>query len=142
MQQAPGQANIELEQQDVLQMEYEEAFDVITCCGAFGHILEPDQDLFLARIRRALKPGGRFIFVTTPMPTKASKHWWMARGFNAAMHVRNAVLKPPFIMFYLTFTQERAQRLLQAHRFDVAIHSPYQKPPFNIFNLIVATKPK
>lgn len=140
VEQAPGDAEIALERQDVLSMKYEEAFDVITCCGAFGHVLEPQQDLFLSRIKRALRPNGRFVFVTVPMPAKTSKHWWMARGFNAVMHVRNAVLRPPFIMFYLTFTLERAQRLLRAHHFDVEITAPFEDTPYHMFRLVVATK--
>ena len=140
VEQAPGDAEIALERQDVLTMTYEEAFDVITCCGAFGHVLEHQQDLFLSRVRRALRAGGRFVFVTVPMPAKTSRHWWMARGFNAVMHVRNAMLKPPFIMFYLTFTLERAQRLLKAHHFDVEVTAPFEDTPYHMFRLVVATK--
>jgi hypothetical protein len=45
----------------------------------------------------------------------------MARAFNAAMRVRNAVWKPPFVMYYLTFLLPRARALLEARGFDVEV---------------------
>jgi len=127
-------------QGDAMAMEFKEEFDVATCCGAFGHILEPDQDRFVDGVKRALKPGGRFIFVTREMPSKTEFAWWAARGFNAAMHVRNAVVKPPFIMFYLTFTLERASHVLWQHGFSLEVTAPYADTPFPSMKLVVATK--
>ncbi len=137
---APGEARVELYVQDTLEMAFDEEFDVITCCGAFGHILEPQQDRFIGRVRAALKPGGRFVFVTAPMPSVADPAWWAARSFNAVMHVRNALKSPPFIMFYLTFPLERASELLWSHGFDVAVSSPYGDTEFPRARLVVATK--
>lgn len=122
---SPGTAAFELVQQDTMTMSFEQEFDVVTCCGAFGHILEPDQDRFAKRVHAALKPGGRFIFLTAPMPSRLERSWWMARGFNAAMHVRNALLKPPFVMFYLTFTLERASEVLWRHGFQLEVDRPF-----------------
>jgi ubiquinone/menaquinone biosynthesis C-methylase UbiE len=112
-------------QQDVLEMSFKEEFDVITCCGAFGHILEHQQDAFAEAVHRALVPGGKFTFITHLMPTVGTVPWLAARGFNAVMHVRNALLKPPFIMFYLTFPLERASDLLGRHGFQLEVHSPF-----------------
>lgn len=138
--QAPGEAAMRFEQMDVFAMPYVEEFDVVATAGAFGHILPPQQDAFLLRVRRALKPGGRFLFVTRPAPAVGSKAWLFARGFNAAMHVRNAVIKPEFIMFYLTFTVERAVELLNRHDFDVDVESPYQQTPWPAMRLMIARK--
>ncbi len=123
---APGEARVDLFQRDAMNLDFHEEFDIVTCCGAFGHILEPDQDRFADGVRRALKPGGRFLFITRPMPAVTDAVWWKARGFNAVMHVRNAVKSPPFIMFYLTFTLERARDVLHRHGFEIQAHAPYQ----------------
>ena len=91
--------SVQLRHQDVFEMSYEEEFDLVTCFGAFGHILEHQQDRFASRVWQALKPGGRFIFATRSMPSPLSKAWLISRGFNAAMHLRNALIEPEFIMF-------------------------------------------
>lgn len=138
---APGDAEVRLERQDVLEMDFHEEFDVITCCGAFGHILHHQQDEFLHRVREALVPGGKFVFITHLMPQTGSTPWLAARGFNAVMHVRNALLKPPFIMFYLTFPLERAVDMLGKHDFAIEVHSPYKHMSFGrAMRVVVATR--
>lgn len=138
---APGQAEVTLIQGDALLHPYTPSFDVVTCVGAFGHILEPQQAHFAAAVWAALKPGGDFMFITAPMPKKLSKAWTLSRGFNAVMHVRNALVKPPFIMFYLTFTLERARQVLEAQGFKLSVYAPYEGTPFEAMRLVVATKP-
>ncbi|HEY8088399.1 MAG TPA: class I SAM-dependent methyltransferase, partial [Polyangiaceae bacterium] len=88
---APGDAQVVLERGDVLTIRFDRAFDVATCVGAFGHILERDEARFLGNVQRALRPGGRFVFPTAEAPPATSTRLWMARAFNAAMHLRNAV---------------------------------------------------
>ncbi len=127
---APGAADVELLQQDVLSMDFVEAFDVVTCAGAFGHILHHQQDAFAEAVARALVPGGRFVFITHLMPTPGSWPWLAARGFNAVMHMRNALIDPPFIMFYLTFPLERAADVLGRHGFELRVHAPYDDPQY------------
>src|SRR5581483_11934753 len=99
----PGSARVELVQDDVFSMPYREEFDVVTCAGAFGHIEERDEMRFLAKIHDALVPNGRFVFPTSVRPAPSSAWFWIAHGFNAAMRVRNAILRPEFVMYYLTF---------------------------------------
>lgn len=140
--QAPGQARVELLREDALEMAHVEAFDVVTCCGAFGHILPPQQDRFAQRVFDALRPGGRFLFVTHLMPPTGSAPWLAARGFNAAMHVRNAVKKPPFIMFYLTFPLERAADVLGRNGFVLDVRAPYEDTEhFEPYRLVIARRP-
>lgn len=117
----------ELVQKDALSIDFQEEFDIITCFGAFGHIMPKDQDQFATRIHAALKPGGRFIFVTYLKPSAGSPPWIVARGFNAVMHVRNALFPEEFIMFYLTFPLERAVDVLSRHGFSMEVSAPYQK---------------
>ena len=47
-------------------------------------------------------------------------------------HLRNRLLRPPFVMCYLTFTLEAAQRLLADAGFEVEVErgrfpAPYQE---------------
>lgn len=138
---AEGLAPVTLVQGDALEMDYADRFDVAVCFGAFGHILPQDQEAFLAAIFRALKPGGRFVFATTPMPSPLSRYWIVARGFNAAMHVRNAVLNPPFIMYYLLFTLEHATDLLWKAGFEVEARSLPDAHPRLDVRCVIARKP-
>jgi ubiquinone/menaquinone biosynthesis C-methylase UbiE len=105
---------------DALALPFARSFDLITCFGAFGHILEKDEPRLVAQIARALRPNGRFIFITGETPPLLHPARWAALGFNAAMHLRNALIKPEFIMYYLTFLLPRAQALLEAAGFRVA----------------------
>ena len=68
---APGTAALEFVHGDARAMRFEAAFDIATCFGAFGHILPPDQAAFLDGVARALRPGGRFVFVAAYRPS-----WW------------------------------------------------------------------
>ena len=65
---APGEAPIDLVCGNVLHMPFNAAFDVAVCFGALGHILPKEQAQFVAQVVKVLKPGGRFVCVTTPMP--------------------------------------------------------------------------
>jgi SAM-dependent methyltransferase len=126
-----GTAEVELVQGDALHLpsSFDGAFDVVTSTGAFGHIEERDEHRFLVGIRRALKPGGRFVFVTGPLPSVLGPWFWLAHGFNAAMHVRNALRTPKFVMIYLTFSWPGAKRKLEAAGFTVeARHGLFEKP--------------
>ncbi len=136
----PGDAAMSFVQMDAFDMRFDEPFDVIATAGAFGHILEHQQDRFLQQVHDNLRPGGRFIFVTAAMPRPTDRRWWLARGFNAVMHVRNAVVDPPFIMFYLTFTLERAMDKLLEHGFAVSVEAPYAKTPYPDMRLVIARK--
>lgn len=140
LEEAPGDAEVELVRGDVFEMEFDEQFDVAACCGAFGHILEDDQDDFARRVRAALKPGGRFLFITRPMPPVGSRAWLFSRGFNAAMHLRNALIDPPFIMYYLTFTLERAHQVLERHGFELEVHRAFEGTDREAFVLVEARK--
>lgn len=137
---APGTARLTFVQANALELTYEARFDVVTSFGAFGHILEEDEPRLVQAVARALRPGGRFIFVTAHPPSKLRPGWWLAKGFNAAMRVRNAVWKPPFVMYYLTFLVPRACELLQAQGFEVEVRDGLMPPPFSAYSVVVATK--
>ncbi|HZI11665.1 MAG TPA: class I SAM-dependent methyltransferase [Myxococcus sp.] len=137
---APGTARLEFVRGDALELPFQAEFDLVTSFGAFGHIIEEDEPRLVRGIARALRPGGRFVFVTSHPPSKLKPGFWVAKGFNAAMRVRNALWKPPFVMYYLTFLVPRARELLQAQGFEVDVRDGLMPPPFSAYSVVVATK--
>jgi SAM-dependent methyltransferase len=135
-------APIELVRADAIAMEFDAAFDVVTCVGAFGHILEADEARFAAGIHRALRPGGRFVFATAELPPRTSASWWLARGFNAAMRIRNALVAPPFVMYYLTFAWPGVRAVLEAAGFSVELAPLPQGMPAEYARLKVVVAAK
>lgn len=135
-----GAAPVEFVRGDALRMPFDAAFDVAVCFGAFGHILVRDEPSFVAQVARALRPGGRFVFVTAAMPPWWSLRYWLARGFNAAMRVRNLIWSPPFIMYYLTFLLPEVQKLLETHGFDVEVREMGFEKPWSALRMVIATR--
>ena len=125
---------------DALALPFESEFDVVTCVGAFGHIVPEDEDRFVGGIARALRPGGRFVFATTEMPPLTSPTWWMLRSFNAVMRVRNALLHPQFIMYYLTFLWPEVRTRLERHGLRVEALRGLCPAPYGHAIIVVATK--
>jgi len=137
---APGDAAVELVRGDALSLPFDAEFDIVTSVGAFGHILPEDEDRFVAGIARALRPGGSFVFATGEMPKLTSAWWWAARTFNAVMRVRNAILHPQFIMYYLTFLWPHVRTRLERHGFRVEARRDLCPPPYDRVIVVVATK--
>lgn len=135
-----GGAAVEFVQGDVLEMSFRQEFDVATCFGALGHILPADERPFIRRIREALKPGGRFVFVTGVHPRILSRATLVYRTFNLIMRVRNALLKPPFIMYYLNFLLPEVQLMLEQEGFSVEVRTQLFPPPFHRGCLVIATR--
>jgi ubiquinone/menaquinone biosynthesis C-methylase UbiE len=118
---APGSARLEYIYGDALQFPFGAEFDIAVCFGAHGHILRRDEDRFVAGVARVLRPGGRFVFVTAPLPPWWSPALWVARAFNGVMWLRNWLVDPPFIMYYLTFMLPGVVRMLNRRGFTVEI---------------------
>lgn len=137
---APGDAAVELVRGDALALPFDSEFDVVTCVGAFGHILPEDEGRFAAGIARALRPGGRFVFATGEMPPLSSGSWWLARSFNAVMRVRNAVLPTQFIMYYLTFLWPDVRARLEHAGFRVEARRGVCVAPYDRVIVVIATK--
>jgi ubiquinone/menaquinone biosynthesis C-methylase UbiE len=137
---APGSAAVELVRGDVLTMSFDRAFDVVVCTGAFGHILEKDEPALLGNIQRALRPGGRFVFPTAEPPPLTTPGFWLGHAFNAAMRVRNALLQPPFTMYYLTMLWPAVRAKLERAGFDVEARRGVFEKPFSSAILVVATR--
>lgn len=139
---ADGNAALTLVQGDAL--EFRSAWgqhELATCFGAFGHILEEDEPRFVRAVRDALVVGGRFVFVTSDAgPSPLELGYWVTHGFNAVMRVRNALWKPPFVMYYLTFLVARATALLEREGFSVRVDRGLFAPPFDRYVRVVATR--
>ena len=135
-----GGPRLELVRSDALNMPFGGEFDMAVCFGAIGHFLPKDQPRFIERIHQVLKPGGRFVFVTSTVLSIWSRSYWLCRGFNAAMHVRNLLVKPPFIMFYLTFPLDEAVQKLEACGFVVEVSYPYTEAKQKRLAMVVATR--
>ncbi len=131
---------VEFVRGDVLEMTFQEEFDLAVTAGSLGHVLPRDEPRFVERIHAALRPGGRFVFVTTQLPPWWSRRALLSRAFNAAMLVRNALWRPPFIMYYLTFLLPRATHLLEQQGFDVTVHEGLFSGHFRPLAAVVATK--
>lgn len=138
---APGSAEVTLVRGDARDMPFAEAFDVAVTFGANGHILPADEPAFFGSIFQALRPGGRFYLLTHKNPGALHPFWWMARGFNGAMHVRNALIDPPFVMFYLTMTWPEVRAPLEAAGFEVTARTGLLKMPYAGGILVEARKP-
>jgi ubiquinone/menaquinone biosynthesis C-methylase UbiE len=77
-------------------------FDLAVTFGALGHFLPTERSALFEGVHRALLPGGLFTFpIGAPPPLISVSHWGML-GFDLAMRVRNAVWRPPFVMYYRT----------------------------------------
>ncbi|GAA2628017.1 class I SAM-dependent methyltransferase [Paractinoplanes durhamensis] len=87
---------------DARALPFGEAFDLAVTFGALGHFLPAERPALFAEVFRALRPGGLFAFpIGTPPPPTSVGHW-VTLGFDVAMRVRNAVWRPPFVMYYRT----------------------------------------
>ena len=138
---APGTAALSFVQGNALDMPFEAEFDLAVTFGANGHILPADEPAFFGSVFRALRPGGRFYLLTGRNPGPLHPLWWAARGFNAAMHLRNALVDPPFVMFYLTMTWPEVGNPLEAAGFEVHAHHGLFEFPFTGGILVEARRP-
>jgi ubiquinone/menaquinone biosynthesis C-methylase UbiE len=77
-------------------------FDLAVTFGALGHFLPAERPAVFEGVYRALRPGGLFTFAIGVPPPVTSVSYWTVLGFDLAMRVRNAVWRPPFVMYYRT----------------------------------------
>ncbi|MEM1294330.1 MAG: methyltransferase domain-containing protein [Verrucomicrobiota bacterium] len=134
----PGEATLELVQGDVRKMEFSEEFDVATCFGALGHFVDDEEDLLISQVFKVLKPGGRFLFVTGFRPERWTSAYWFTHSFNTAMRVRNALIKPQFVMYFHTFILPGIRQKLEKAGFEVAVRNPQN---WRNWRVVCATRP-
>ncbi|MFF1506613.1 class I SAM-dependent methyltransferase [Streptomyces sp. NPDC058326] len=106
---------------DALALPFAPVFDLAVSFGAFGHFLPDAQRTLFAQVHAALRPGGTFAFPLPAPPPVGSRLYWTLWGFDAAMRVRNAVWRPPFVMYYRTFRLADVRSRLESTGFEVSL---------------------
>lgn len=117
----PGSPRVEFVRADAraLPAALGTAYDLVVSFGAFGHFLPAERPALFAGARSVLREGGLFAFpLGAPIPP-TSPVWWAVAGFDAVMRVRNAVWRPPFVMYYRTFPPSGVLADLRAAGFAV-----------------------
>ncbi|MEW9549074.1 class I SAM-dependent methyltransferase [Nonomuraea sp. NPDC050783] len=95
-------ARLEWVRADARMLPFGASFDLAVTFGALGHFLPAERLALFAGVRRALRPGGLFAFPIGGPPPIGSARYWALLGFDLAMRVRNALWRPPFVMYYGT----------------------------------------
>ncbi|MEU0005641.1 class I SAM-dependent methyltransferase [Streptomyces sp. NPDC006314] len=88
---------------DARALPFTAAFDLVVSFGAFGHFLPRELPGLFRQVHSVLRPGGRFAFPVFAPPRPVHPAFWMLLGFDAVMRVRNALWRPPFVMYYRAF---------------------------------------
>jgi SAM-dependent methyltransferase len=88
---------------DARALPFTAAFDLVVSFGAFGHFLPRELPGLFAQVHSVLRPGGGFAFPVLAPPRPTRPAFWMLLGFDAVMRVRNALWRPPFVMYYRAF---------------------------------------
>ncbi len=104
---------------DVRALPFAGAFDLAVSFGAFGHFLPAERPALFAGVHRALRAGGLFAFPVFTLPPVTSRWYWALLGFDLAMRARNAVWRPPFVMYYRTWPLPAVRADLTASGFTV-----------------------
>ncbi|MFF0156426.1 class I SAM-dependent methyltransferase [Streptomyces sp. NPDC005263] len=106
---------------DARALPFGPAFDLVVSFGAFGHFLPRELPGLFAQVHSVLRPGGAFAFPVVAPPRPASRAYWMLLAFDAVMRVRNAVWRPPFVMYYRAFRMADVRRELERAGFQVEL---------------------
>ncbi|MFI8348732.1 class I SAM-dependent DNA methyltransferase [Streptomyces sp. NPDC085596] len=106
---------------DARALPFTAAFDLVVSFGAFGHFLPRELPGLFTQVHSTLRPGGRFAFPVLAPPRPSSPAYWMLLGFDAVMRVRNAVWRPPFVMYYRAFRLGDVRRELELAGFTVEL---------------------
>lgn len=88
---------------DALALPFRPVFGLAISLGAFGHFLPRERQALFGQVHDALRPGGLFAFPVGAPPRTGSRVYWSLLAFDTAMRVRNALWRPPFVMYYRTF---------------------------------------
>ncbi|MGW5280715.1 class I SAM-dependent methyltransferase [Streptomyces collinus] len=88
---------------DARALPFAPAFDLVVSFGAFGHFLPRELPGLFGQVHSVLRPGGRFAFPVLAPPRPSGLGYWTLLGFDTVMRVRNALWRPPFVMYYRAF---------------------------------------
>ncbi|GHA03586.1 class I SAM-dependent methyltransferase [Streptomyces echinoruber] len=107
---------------DARALPFAEAFDLVVSFGALGHFLPRELPVLFGQVRSVLRPGGCFALPVLAPPRPSSPAFWALLGFDAVMRVRNAVWRPPFVMYYRAFRFGDVWRELERAGFGVELY--------------------
>ncbi|TPQ22582.1 class I SAM-dependent methyltransferase [Streptomyces sporangiiformans] len=119
----PGGPPVAWVRGDARALPFGPAFDLVVSFGAFGHFLPREVPGLFAQVHSALRPGGRFAFPVVAPARPGSLGYWALLAFDTAMRVRNAVWRPPFVMYYRAFRLSDVRRELLRAGFEVDLHT-------------------
>ncbi|MFE9450449.1 class I SAM-dependent methyltransferase [Streptomyces sp. NPDC006739] len=108
---------------DARVLPFTAAFDLVVSFGAFGHFLPRELPGLFAQVHSALRPGGRFAFPVLAPPRPSSPAFWALLGFDTVMRLRNAVWRPPFVMYYRAFRLGGVLEELERAGFAVELYA-------------------
>ncbi|MEU2424309.1 class I SAM-dependent methyltransferase [Streptomyces sp. NPDC007851] len=108
---------------DARALPFEAAFDLVVSFGAFGHFLPRELPGLFGQVQAALRPGGTFAFPVLAPPRPTGPGFWTLLGFDAVMRVRNALWRPPFVMYYRAFRLGTVLRELERAGFTVDLYA-------------------
>jgi SAM-dependent methyltransferase len=108
---------------DARALPFGPVFDLVVSFGAFGHFLPGELPGLFGQVRSVLRPGGCFAFPVAAPPRPGSRAYWTLLGFDTAMRVRNALWRPPFVMYYRTFRLGDVGRELARAGFRADLHA-------------------
>ncbi|MCH0562298.1 MULTISPECIES: class I SAM-dependent methyltransferase [unclassified Streptomyces] len=106
---------------DARALPFTAAFDLVVSFGAFGHFLPDELPGLFGQVHAVLRPGGRFAFPIPAPPRPVTPAYWALLGFDVVMRVRNAVWRPPFVMYYRAFRLGDVLRELDRAGFAVEL---------------------
>ncbi|MFF4486570.1 class I SAM-dependent methyltransferase [Streptomyces sp. NPDC001544] len=116
-------APVRLVRADARALPFGPAFDLVVSFGALGHFLPRELPGLFAQVHAVLRPGGRFAFPVMAPPRPSSLGYWMLLGFDTGMRVRNAVWRPPFVMYYRAVRFGDLLRELERAGFVADLHA-------------------
>jgi ubiquinone/menaquinone biosynthesis C-methylase UbiE len=130
---------------DARALPFAAGFDLVVTFGALGHLLPAERPALFEGVYRALRPGGLFTFAIGAPQSLTSVAHWATLGFDLVMRVRNAVWRPPFVMYYRTSPLPAVREDLTAAGFtvtgvDLTVPGQYQYVGPQ-FQLVLARKP-
>ncbi|GHH13943.1 class I SAM-dependent methyltransferase [Streptomyces lanatus] len=114
-----GEPRVAWVRADARALPFAPAFDLVVSFGAFGHFLPRELPGLFAQVHSVLRPGGCFAFPVVAPPRPTDLAYWMLLGFDTVMRVRNAVWRPPFVMYYRAFRLGEVRAELDRAGFEV-----------------------
>jgi SAM-dependent methyltransferase len=104
---------------DALRLPFGPDFDLVLSFGAFGHFLPGEWPTLFGQVYDVLRPGGVFAFPIAAPPPVGSLPYLALAGFDAVMRLRNALPRPPFVMYYRPFQLTPVRAELERTGFSV-----------------------